>query len=100
MASSVGSQMASNSWKIACLFLIVFLREVSKPVVYISIHEHDVWQKHINRLYRYSLFFSFSPSESLQQSNYFCPLGRLPLGKAPMACFRPVTTTDPTFLVA
>lgn len=76
MASSVGSQMASNSWKILCLFSIVFLCEVSKPAVYISHHEHDVWRKHINHLYIYSLFFSFSPSESLQLSNYFCPLDR------------------------
>lgn len=82
MASSAGSQMASNSWKILCLFLIVLLREVSKPTVYISIHEHDVWQNHINCLYRYSLFFfTFSPSESLQQRNYFCPLGRCAPGQ-------------------
>lgn len=31
MASSVGSQMASSNWTISCLFLIVFLSEVSKP---------------------------------------------------------------------
>lgn len=77
MASLAGSQMASNSWKISCLFLIVLLREVSKPAVYISIHEHDVWQTHINCLYRYSLFFVLQPIWELAAEKLFLPFGQM-----------------------